>query len=220
LTRQVREARDRHGLSWFWTLTLRDKRVDLDGSFSYLDAHASFRRVTACWKRLARQLRKVAEAQGIPFIFCWTVEAQRSGFAHLHLLTNLAVELGKLSEMWREASDGSWIVDVDSVESERACNYITKYCAKQATAGRPPFTRAFSRSRSCEFEPFRPVAVPGWVGRVVNVAYWEMVQAVKAQGGEFVRCTFAGVPQAALGQPEGPLWWIGGESNVEATDLE
>jgi hypothetical protein len=216
LTRQVREARDKHGLLSFWTLTLRDKKLAEDGAVTFLEAVVSFRRVTAAWNRLRTRLTRLHGK----FTYVWTVEATRRGFAHLHLLTSLAVDQGELSELWCEASDGSWVVDVQPVDSARACAYITKYCAKQATAGRPAHTRAFSRSRDCEFDPFRPVVRPGWVGQVVNIAYWEMVKAVADQGGELVRCTFAGVPSAALGQAEGPLFWIGGGSNLESGDLE
>jgi hypothetical protein len=182
LIRELAAAQARHGLGFFWTLTVRV------GSCS---AEESSRLITRWWDNLSRRLRR----QFGKFSFIWIMEHTEAGYAHLHLLVSLdlaaiapveasarradiaawldrrkAAELGSspvawslafVSNEWREVTGGSYVVDVAPVESERASKYITKYCSQQARqraqAGYEHLQgrRFYSTSRDIQFAPFR-----------------------------------------------------------------
>jgi hypothetical protein len=119
LKREVHHALFAYSLTHFWTLTLSTERCT---------AAESFKVVTAAWNIVRRNL---VRDYG-PFSYVWVMETTKRGYAHLHLLTSLDIDKRELKRRWYHATDGSYQVDVQSAASERAANYITKYCAQQA----------------------------------------------------------------------------------------
>jgi hypothetical protein len=195
LKREVAEARVRHDLSWFWTLTVWTESCT---------AVESFRLVSVAWNVVRTDLVK---AHG-RFPYVWTVEPTKRGYAHLHLLTGLAVDRAELSRRWKAATGGSWVVDVQASAGERAANYLAKYVTKQATMRRDPEwqelqgKRAFSKSRDVQFRPFRSVAeeAAGW--QVWHRPYWPAAAALRSAG-VVLREQVAGVPALVVACPGG-----------------
>ncbi len=148
LKRQLGAAVKRHELRQFWTLTIWTETCTPVESFEL---------VTKAWHKLRTRLQQVHGR----FSFVWTIEAMKRGYAHLHLLTSLPISRRELSDRWRQASGGSFIVDTQPIASAKASNYLAKYCVQQATLRQDPAwaqlagKRMFSKSRDVQFEPFR-----------------------------------------------------------------
>jgi len=192
LKREIVAARPRHNLHQFWTLPL-----DTNGC----TAPESFEHIQASWNRL----RKTLVQHYGPFSYVWTVEATKRGYAHLHLLTSLKISRSRLSNLWRVAARGSYIVYAEPASSERAANYLAKYCVKQATLRQSPEwahlanKRMFSKSRDIKFAPFRGsegTSDKAW--EVVGVPYWEMAARLRA-GRPVLSQRIRGVPALTVG---------------------
>lgn len=187
LKRQIAQAVEQYELRYFWTLTVWTETCTPAESFTLIQQS---------WNRLRKTLTKHHGA----FSYVWTVEATKQGYAHLHLLTTLKVSRGELARRWRQASRGSFIVDVQPIHSTKAANYLAKYCVQQATLRQDPAwselagKRMFSKSRDVQFEPFRPPqedSEGGW--EIVDIPYWEM--AARLRKAAPVRCErVRGVP--------------------------
>lgn len=187
LKREIGQAVTRYGLRYFWTLTIWTESCTAPESFGLC---------TRAWNTTATNLKRDRGR----FSYVWTIEATKRGYAHLHLLVSLDVERGELSRRWRNATKGSFIVDVQSVHSARAANYLSKYCVQQATARRDPawaelaHKRLFSKSRDVEFTPFRGAESDqesGW--GVIERPYWTVAAELR-QGAEVVTERTKGVP--------------------------
>lgn len=170
LKEQIGQAVPRYQLRWFWTLTIWTETCTPPESFAL---------ATAAWNWTRKDL---ARAHG-RFSYLWTVEATKRGYAHLHLLASLSVSRVELSERWRTSTRGSFVVDVQSVRSERAANYLAKYCIQQATLRREPTLdelrgkRLFSKSRDVQFEPFRSPGDGSWA--MIERPYWSMAAELR-----------------------------------------
>lgn len=202
LKREIAEARTRDKLAWFWTLTIWTK---------VCTPVESFRLISEAWNRVRTAL---VRKHG-PFAYVWTVEPTERDYAHLHLLTSLAVERSELSRRWRAATrseldrankstaSGSWVVDVQASAGERAANYLAKYVTKQATMRRDPEwqelrgKRVFSKSAGVHFQPFRSKVeeAAGW--QVWHRPYWEAAAALRSAG-VVLREQVAGVPALSV----------------------
>lgn len=192
LKREIATARPRHNLHQFWTLPL-----DTNGC----TAPDSFEVIQQSWNRL----RKTLVQHYGPFSYVWTVEATKRGYAHLHLLTSLKISRSRLSNLWRVAARGSYIVYAEPASSERAANYLAKYCVKQATLRQSPEwahlanKRMFSKSRDIKFASFRGsegTSDKAW--EVVGVPYWEMNARLRA-GRPVLSERVRGVPALTVG---------------------
>ncbi len=151
LKRELKLAQEKHRLNYFWTLTIWTKTMP---------AQWSDVAITLAWNKLNEHIRQKYGA----YSYVWLREHTQRGYAHLHLLTSLDIIPAKLSKAWSKASGGSYIVDVQPVETERAADYLAKYCTQEATARREPgnehlkHKRLFSCSRDIKFAPFRAPA--------------------------------------------------------------
>lgn len=164
LKAQVNAAVPTYALNSFWTLTLSTKSCT---------AVESFEVITGYWNNCHRGLTK---AHG-RFSYLWVVEATAQQYAHLHLLCSLQVSNHELHGRWHTATHGSFGAKVEPVRSDRAANYLAKYCAKQATLRRQPGwevlagKRVFSKSSDLHFESFKPVGDGTW--EMLSRPYWE-----------------------------------------------
>lgn len=172
LKEQIGQAVPRYDLRWFWTLTIWTESCTPAESFAL---------ATAAWHVTRTRL---GEAHG-RFSYLWTIEATKAGYAHLHLLAALDVPRVELSERWRSATHGSFIVDVQPVRSDRAANYLAKYCIQQATIRRElggdelRGKRLFSKSRNVHFEPFRSPGDGSWA--MIERPYWDMAAELRSR---------------------------------------
>jgi hypothetical protein len=204
LKRELNLARARHCLDYFWTLTIWTETMP--AAWSDL-AIAKF------WNNLRTKLVKYYGR----IAYVWIREHTQQGYAHLHLLCDLPIEQSDLSDLWKESSGGSYIVDAEPVESDQASDYLAKYCTQEATARAQPGMehmrgrRLFSCSRGIKFAPFK---APGtrvehldeetgeltmrsaW--RIMTVPYWsEHRRLVRAHGPPIIE-RIAGQPSATF----------------------
>jgi hypothetical protein len=152
----VRDSQPVYGLDFFCTTTVRTSSCTAAESYVF---------ASQAWNRLRTGLRRDYGA----FSFVKVVEPTKKGYAHHHLLTSLSLETGELSTRWLAATGTSWQVDVQSVASERAANYLAKYCAKQAPMLRQllgeasPRLNMYSKSRNVHFTDLRQSSEAGWM---------------------------------------------------------
>ena len=179
LKRELRQAVDREGLAYFWTLTIWTETMP---------AQWSDKSIVAFWNLFrTRMVRWFG-----PTAYVWIREHTKAGYAHLHLLCDQPISQADVSSMWKDASGGSYIVNVEPIESDRAGDYLAKYCTQEATARRQignehlKGKRLFSKSRGITFAAFRP---PGQkvahldeesgeitmrsVWKILQVPYWD-----------------------------------------------
>lgn len=108
----------------FVTLTLKPEGRTLIEALNHL--YASFVRLRASqtWRRAVTGGGAVTEIKRGSGAKCWHV--------HLHaIICGSYIEQADLSEAWRQASKGSFIVDVRRVKNGTgACAYLTKYVSK------------------------------------------------------------------------------------------
>jgi len=191
LKRQLGQAVERHGLDQFWTLTIWTKTCTPVESFEL---------VTKAWHKLRTRLQQLYGH----FSFVWTIEATKRGYAHLHLLTSLPIARRELSDRWRQASGGSFVVDTQPIASAKASNYLAKYCVQQATLRQEPAwaqlagKRMFSKSRDVVFEPFRTRSEDaGGAWEVWERPYWDAAARLRSVAP--VACErVAGVPSLVV----------------------
>jgi len=202
--RELKLAVDRESLSHFWTLTIWTQTML---------PQASDEKITGFWNNLRTKLSKYFGKTD----FVWIREHTQKGYAHLHLLSDLPISAAELSDLWRESSGGSYIVSAEPVESERAADYLAKYCTQEATARRLPGNehlkgkRLFSKSRNITFAPFRP---PGQkvehldeesgeislrsVWKILQVPYWTEHSRLKMAHGPPIVERVIGQPGATF----------------------
>ncbi len=187
LKREIKAQVDSGLLTEFWTLTVRT---------STCTPAESFQLVSKSWEKL----RKVLQKHHGHFEFIWVREVTKRGYAHLHLLTSLQLDPAELSRLWLQSTGGSWIVDAQSVESDRAANYISKYVVEESTrraaenALGMQKARVFSKSKGILFEPFiKPaegevvVVAKGWRAALHEAMSYGTVEAVKIKGSPWVK---------------------------------
>jgi hypothetical protein len=147
LKRQVGAAVASGQLVSFWTLTIRT---------STCTPWESFELVARAWDRLSKRVKR----QYGPFEYVWTREATKRGFAHLHVCASVSIDQAWLSSAWLECTGGSWIVDVQPIESEKVANYLAKYVVSQACSrprgpgGEASKLNVYGHSKGVVFEPF------------------------------------------------------------------
>lgn len=203
LKRQLRELLRSGRLSSFWTLTVWTETCT---------AEESSRLITGWWDTLGKRLRK----QYGKFSYIWLMEQTKQGYAHLHLLTSLDIEQTALSSDWRDIA-GAWVVDVQPVHSDRAGDYVAKYCTQQAQQRLEPGyehlkgRRFYSTSRDVHMEPFRALGDRTTVlnedtgelrqvsaFRRVDVPYHQLVAGYRSRGLDPIRQRLNGSPWAVL----------------------
>jgi hypothetical protein len=178
--RELAAAQVSHALNTFLTLTVNTNSVS---------AVASARFIKKWWNTLRVGL---ARDYG-RFSYVWAHEDTKRGWSHLHFLTTLQVEPAALSTRWRHVTGDSFIVDVQPVESDRASDYLAKYCTEQATLRATPEyahmvgKRFYSTSRDIHFAPFRNGVdaeedAGDWSR--IPVPYHELVNRLRAKGAE------------------------------------
>lgn len=110
----------------FVTLTLAQSERSLDDQLDHLTN--SFRRLRQS------ELWKQSVDGGIATIE--VTRGQRCGHWHVHmhvLITGKYISQGALSEQWKRASEGSFIVDIRAVHDRaKATRYVAKYASKPA----------------------------------------------------------------------------------------
>lgn len=86
------------------------------------------------WRRLRDQYAR--EHPGLKAVAI--VELHKSGVPHLHVLTTLRTPQRTLSDRWRTASNGSYIVDIRHVRAQAVARYVTKYLTKDTPSDAIP----------------------------------------------------------------------------------
>jgi hypothetical protein len=152
----IASAIPRYGLESFTTHTLRTTSCSAEESFSYIS-------------RAFNIFRTDAKRDIGAFSYVKVTEPTKRGYAHIHMLSSLSIDPGELSRRWRNATDTSWVVDVQSTYSQGAANYLAKYCAKEATRRRQILGKSsrwahmYSKSRDIHFSELRSSSEKQWM---------------------------------------------------------
>lgn len=125
----------RVGCTRLMTLTLR---AGLDRGYSADQVWLAWRRLRDIWRRRGLDVSAIA-----------VLEYTRRGTAHLHVLVSSYLNQAKLSNDWRQASRGSYIVDIRAIDEQRVSAYVSKYLAKALDTDleHPKGRRRYSSSR-------------------------------------------------------------------------
>lgn len=184
LRQEVQKAQGTYGLDSFWTLTCRTRSVTALESYAFVQKGWNI-----CRTHLAHDYGR--------FSFVKVVESTKRGYCHLHLLASLDMTPGELSSRWLRATDTSWQVSAESVSTERAGNYITKYCAKEARLRAERFGgwrrvgRVYATSRDIRFSPLRGSSDGSW--KILR-APWRTVVPLVESAGPLVTQRIRGTP--------------------------
>lgn len=200
LAGQTRAALSREGLEYFWTITIR-RREECPSVAEQVESH---QRVKRAWNYIRTV---VAQRNGGPFRYVWVSESTKAGIGHLHILTEYDIAGSELARLLLQATGDSFICDVEPVSSDRAATYVAKYVMQQV-AQRPvelKGSRVYSKSRSVQFEPFRPPSEHPEEWSRWQKPYWEAVALVAARGDECGRAWVEGSPFAVYKDTAGTV---------------
>jgi hypothetical protein len=111
-------------------------------------------------ERFGRFSERVAYRLGRRLIYFGTVEVQRRGNPHLHLLTRDSGYLGKAGLGAACTGSGFGFVDIRQIAPGAGVRYVTKYLHKSAGQEMPKGVRRIRRSRDWFAEP--PTIRGGW----------------------------------------------------------
>ena len=120
-----------------------DKFVTLTMDPSKGTAEESWDQIKAVWA-LARVY--LGREFGAGFKYLWVVEAQKNGYAHLHILVNQYVPQAWLKQVWDRLGGGR-IVHIERVNIRRTGPYLAKYLTKGFDAGLKQGQRRYGSSR-------------------------------------------------------------------------
>jgi hypothetical protein len=122
----------------------------------------SDRYIRECWRKM-RVVMAREFGQSLDFI--GTLEFQKNGNAHLHLLIGRYIKKSWLSEAWQSIGGGE-IVDITYVDVHRVSAYLTIYLAgnkiENTLKQLAPRARIFTTSRSITLWPKKTKNKMGW----------------------------------------------------------
>jgi hypothetical protein len=150
LKRSIVEQSQLHGLDRFLTLTLDPKKGTPEESWD---------RIKKAWAKFRVSLaRKVGKG----FQYLWVVEAQKNGYAHLHILIDRYVPQAWIKHAWDAVGGGS-IVHIERSDVRKSGPYLAKYLTKGFNEGLKVGQRRYGSSRGV-FLGVKSLAAKGtWV---------------------------------------------------------
>jgi len=150
LKRSIVEQAQAHGLDRFLTLTLDPKKGTPEESWD---------RIKKAWAKFRVYLaRKVGKG----FQYLWVVEAQKNGYAHLHILLDRFVPQAWVKHAWDAVGGGSIVFIVRS-DVRRSGPYLSKYLVKGFNEGLKGGQRRYGCSRGVSLSFKSGVAKGTWV---------------------------------------------------------
>lgn len=124
-----------HGLDRFLTLTMDPSKGT---------AAESWPEIKIVWKKFQTYMtRKLGK--GVKFL--WVIEAQKNGYAHLHILLNQYVSQAWIKQAW-DCLGGGRIVHIERANVYRTGLYLAKYLTKGFDGGLKAGQRRYGSSRS------------------------------------------------------------------------
>ena len=168
LKRSIVEQAQLHTLDRFLTLTLDPKKGTPEESWD---------RIKAAWAKFRVYLaRKV----GRGFQYLWVVEAQKNGYAHLHILIDRYVPQVWIKRAWDAVGGGS-IVHIERADVRQSGPYLAKYLSKGFNEGLKGGQRRYGSSRGV-FLGFKTPGVKGsWV--LIKTPLEDLRDMAQARGG-------------------------------------
>lgn len=103
-------------MKYFWTLTI-PQEMGLDDSWVYIQN--SWHKFTTIYKRINKDNLSYIRIS----------ESHRSGYPHIHFLTNRYLPVRWLREQWKRLG-GGYRMRVECVSLKRIAGYLSKYLAK------------------------------------------------------------------------------------------
>jgi hypothetical protein len=135
LKKAIVEQSRTHGLDRFLTLTMDPSKGT---------AEESWPQIKIVWKKFQTYLTR---KQGKGFKFLWVIEAQKNGYAHLHILLNQYLDQAWIKKVWDRLGGGR-IVFITRANVAQAGPYLAKYLSKGFDGGLKPGQRRYGSSRS------------------------------------------------------------------------
>jgi hypothetical protein len=107
----------------FFTLTLKNKKDNLDNTLENLD------RVASCFNKLNNKLRKDPRYKGLEYFRVTEIAA--GGMVHIHGIWNKYIPSHELCKIWQQITKDSYIVKVERIKNKAdAIRYLYKYLTK------------------------------------------------------------------------------------------
>lgn len=106
----------------FFTLTLKNE-------YSKENTEYNLKRITECFNKLNKQLRKIPSFKGLEYFR--VIEVGNDGMVHIHGLWNKYIDTRTLGMMWFKITGDSFRVKPERVKSKNdAVKYLYKYLVK------------------------------------------------------------------------------------------
>lgn len=106
----------------FFTLTLKNE-------FTYDNTEKNLKRVSDCFNKLNKKLRKKPEFKNLEYFR--VIEVGKSGMVHIHGIWNKYIDQKYLSKLWLSITKDSYRAKVERIKSKNdAVNYLYKYLTK------------------------------------------------------------------------------------------
>jgi len=135
LKKAIVEQSQAHGLDRFLTLTMDPKKGT---------AAESWPQIKQTWKKFQTYL---ARKQGKGIKFLWVIEAQKNGYAHLHILLDRYIPQAWISQAWDRLGGGR-IVFITRANVRHTGPYLSKYLTKGFDEGLKDGQRRYGSSRT------------------------------------------------------------------------
>ena len=134
LKKAIVEQAQLHGLERFLTLTLDPRKGSQEESWD---------RIKKAWAKFRVSLTR---RYGKGFQYLWVVEAQKNGYAHLHILIDRYVPQAWVKQAWDAVGGGS-IVFITRSDVRKTGPYLAKYLTKGFNEGLKTGQRRYGSSR-------------------------------------------------------------------------
>ena len=109
----------------FFTLTLKN-------SYTLESTENNIKRVSECFAKLNRTLRKRPEFKNLEYFR--VIEDGKRGMVHIHGIWNKYIPTAELSKLWLNITGDSYRVDLQRVKNRSGCvNYLYKYLTKNVS---------------------------------------------------------------------------------------
>lgn len=150
LRRAIVEQAEAQGLNIFLTLTMDPKKGT---------AAESWPRIKDTWKKFQVYLGR-RYGKGVKFL--WVLEAQKSGYAHLHILLDRFVPQAWIKHAWDDLGGGR-IVFIERANVQKAGRYLAKYLTKGFDEGLKRGQRRYGSSRGVNLKGGGGVKQGAWL---------------------------------------------------------
>lgn len=107
-------------MKFFITLTFDHKLCTAEESYDYIGN---------CWKKFLTIIHR--KLKYTKFDYIKVLESHKSGYAHIHFITNKRFDAHQLREQWKRLGGGAQM-RIEPVNVKKIANYLSKYMTKDS----------------------------------------------------------------------------------------